>query len=45
MAFPYLHSPSGVCVCLGMGTAFPKIPKVPLTLRQHTFWGRNSGFG
>lgn len=40
MVFPSLHSPSGVCVCLGKGTVFPKIPKVPLTLRQHTMWGR-----
>lgn len=40
MVFPYLPSLSGMCVCLGKVSALPGVPKMPLTLRKHTLWGK-----
>lgn len=45
MVFQYLPSLSGMCVCLGKASALPGVPKMPLTLRKHTLWGKDRDFG
>lgn len=34
-----------VCVCLGKASALPGVPKMPLTLRKYTLWGKDRDFG
>lgn len=45
MVFLYLPSLSGMRVCLGKVSALPGVPKMPLTLRKHTLWGKDRDFG